>query len=228
MLRSSRQLAAAALSIVAAAAPLRSQATAVRRPAGPGVVRGRLADSASGRLIATASITIRRGTDAATMPARSREDGSFRIEGLAAGSYALTVRALGFAPLRRAGIVISTAAPDVDLGEMKLAGVVTTLEGEHVVAERAETVVSPDRTSYSTKNMTAAAGGTAVDVLRNIPLRRGGCVEQGEPARQRERHHSDQRAGDATQGRPARRVSRAAPGKHREERGGRAQSVGEG
>ena len=39
-----------------------------------------------------------------------------------------------------------------------------------MVAEREETVVQPDRTSYSIKNMTTASGGSAVDVLRNIPL----------------------------------------------------------
>jgi hypothetical protein len=48
--------------------------------------------------------------------------------------------------------------------------VVAKLEGQQVVAEREETVLSPDRNSYSTKNMTVASGGTAVDVLRNIPL----------------------------------------------------------
>ena len=41
--------------------------------------------------------------------------------------------------------------------------------GQEIVGEREETVVQPDRTSYSTKNMTAATGGTAIDVLRNIP-----------------------------------------------------------
>ena len=38
------------------------------------------------------------------------------------------------------------------------------------MAEREETVLAPDRNSYSVKNMTAASGGTAIDVLRNIPL----------------------------------------------------------
>src|SRR5205085_11677415 len=88
---------------------------------------------------------------------------------LAPGSYALSIRVLGFAPLRRAGVAITVASPSVDVGTLKLSTVATTLEGEHVVAEREETVVAPDRTSYSTKNMTAAAGGTAVDILRNIP-----------------------------------------------------------
>jgi ferric enterobactin receptor len=156
-------LAVAAIAIAATGAPLLSQST--------GVIRGRLADSASGAPIAVGTITLRRGTDAAVATVvRPKDDGSFRAEGLAPGSYTLSIRVLGFAPLRRTGIVLSAASPTADVGDLKLTSVATTLEGQRVVAEREETVVSPDRTSYSTKNMTAAAGGTAVDVLRNIPL----------------------------------------------------------
>ena len=48
--------------------------------------------------------------------------------------------------------------------------VATKLDAAQVVAEREEVVLAPDRNSYSVKNMTAASGGTAIDVLRNIPL----------------------------------------------------------
>ncbi|HZF66670.1 MAG TPA: TonB-dependent receptor, partial [Gemmatirosa sp.] len=38
-----------------------------------------------------------------------------------------------------------------------------------VEAEREEVSLAPDRNSYATKDMPATAGGTAVDVLRNVP-----------------------------------------------------------
>ncbi|MDB4888371.1 MAG: TonB-dependent receptor, partial [Gemmatimonadetes bacterium] len=164
------------LAIVAFAAAvvppqLHAQSSTARAGAGIGVIRGRLADSASGAPIATGSVTIRHTTDTAVVAvAHPQADGAFRIDGLAPGSYALNVRVLGFAPLRRAGIAITAAASSVDVGILKLSMVATKLESENVVAERAEIVVAPDRTSYSTKNMTAAAGGTAVDILKNIPL----------------------------------------------------------
>jgi ferric enterobactin receptor len=164
-------LALAAIAIAAAGAPLQSQSTTPQSSSGSGVIRGRLADSASGAPVAAGTITIRRGAEAtAAAVVRPKDDGSFRAEGLAPGAYTLTIRVLGFAPLRRTGIVISAASPTADVGVLKLTAVATTLESQRVVAEREETVVSPDRTSYSTKNMTAAAGGTAIDVLRNIPL----------------------------------------------------------
>lgn len=135
---------------------------------GTGEIRGRLVDSASGRAVTGGSITIRRDTAFAggTLP---KEDGTFRVDGLAPGTYNVRVRALGFAPFVRTGVVVTAEKPIVDVGTLALKTVATTLERQQVVAEREETVVQPDRTSYSTKNMTVAAGGNAIDVLRNIP-----------------------------------------------------------
>ena len=169
----SRSTAFAVALFAAAVIPARlhSQAATERATAGTGVIRGRLADSASSAPIATGTITVRRAADTVVIAVvHPQADGTFRADGLTAGSYTINTRVLGFAPLRRAGIAITAAAPTSDLGDLKLATVATKLEGQSVVAEREETVVSPDRTSYSTKNMTAASGGTAVDVLRNIPL----------------------------------------------------------
>ncbi len=145
---------------------------AAPRSAGGGVgeIHGRLADSTSGRAVTSGSVTLRRASDTAFAGgALPKEDGSFHIDGVAPGTYTLRIRALGFAQFVRSGIVITAANPTVDLGVLHLHGVVTKLEGQQVVAEREETVIAPDRTSYNTRNMTAASGGTAIDVLRNIP-----------------------------------------------------------
>src|SRR4029077_12719353 len=58
----------------------------------------------------------------------------------------------------------------IDVGAIMLNVVAAKLEASHVVADREEVVLAPDRNSYSVKNMTTASGGTAIDVLRNIPL----------------------------------------------------------
>src|SRR5476649_1107363 len=98
-------LVVAAIAVAAAGAPLQSQGPTAPSSPGSGVIRGRLADSASGAPIATGSITFRRGADTTIVAvARPKDDGSFRIEGLSSGAYTLNVRVLGFAPRRRAGI----------------------------------------------------------------------------------------------------------------------------
>lgn len=117
------------------------------------------------------SITIRHAADSSfaggSLP---HDDGSFNIDGLAPGRYTILVRSLGYAQRLRSDVVVADDGVVVDLGPLMLARVVVQLERQQVTAERDASVLAPDRNSYSTKNMTAASGGTAIDVLRNIPL----------------------------------------------------------
>ncbi len=141
---------------------------------GPGEIRGRMvvAGGAAGvaRPVATGNVAVRRGADTAVIArVPLREDGRFEVTGLAAGRYAIVARALGYAPLTKLAIDVSAERPLVELGDLPMAEVVVQLEGARVVAERAEVALAPDRNTYSAKNMTSAAGGTAVDVLRNVP-----------------------------------------------------------
>ena len=143
---------------------------APRAQGGAGEIRGRLVEQGSDRPITGGSITVRRASDTSFAGgALPRADGTFRVEGLAPGRYTLRIRALGYTPLVRADLAISAAQPMIDLGTLALAMAATTLESQVVVAERDEVALAPDRNSYSTKNMTTASGGTAVDVLRNVP-----------------------------------------------------------
>jgi outer membrane cobalamin receptor len=163
-----------AISLLCGAQAARAQAGAnapARGASGIGEIRGRLVEAGSGRAISGGSVTIRRaGRDTGFAGgALPRPDGSFRVEGLPAGRYMLRVRALGYAPLARNDISLSAANPLIDLGAVTISPVAAQLGGQTVVAEREEVTLAPDRNSYSTKNMATASGGTAVDVLRNVP-----------------------------------------------------------
>ena len=137
---------------------------------GEGQIRGRLVIGNSNQPITGGSIGVRREGDSVfTSGTKPDSDGSFRIEGLRFGQYTIRVRALGYSPLSRPGIVLSADHPVADLGTLNLAPVATELAAQQVTAERADVVLAPDRNIYSTKNMTAASGGTAIDVLRNVP-----------------------------------------------------------
>jgi ferric enterobactin receptor len=135
-----------------------------------GEIRGRIVAIGSGQAIATASISVRRAADTSfVVGAAAGPDGSFHVAGLEPGQYAIRVRALGFSPLVRSDVTISRDHPLADLGTLTLSAFAVTLESQVVTGERQDVALSPDRNSYSTKNMTTASGGTAVDVLRNVP-----------------------------------------------------------
>lgn len=155
------------------ASPTRAQSTSdtTRNAATEaGVIRGRIVAIGSKQGIATASIIVRRATDTSFVTGASAgPDGSFHVAGLAPGRYAVRVRAVGFAPLVRSDVTISREHPLADLGMLTLSEFAVKLESQVVTGERQDVVLAPDRNSYSTKNMTTASGGTAVDVLRNVP-----------------------------------------------------------
>ena len=135
-----------------------------------GEIRGRLVESASHAAITAGSITVRRSGDTACVSgALPDADGSFRVGGLPPGRYAVRFKAIGFSPFLRDSVVIAPARPAVDLGVLSIVAVPITLESSVVTAERPDVALAPDRNSYSVKNMTTASGGTAIDVLRNVP-----------------------------------------------------------
>jgi len=147
------------------------QGAPARPVGGPGEIRGRLIDSASGRAVVNGSVAVRRAGDSLFVSgALPKEDGSFRVDGLRPGRYSVRIRAIGFAPVLRNDVAITADHPVVDLGAVGLNTVAAKLEATQTVAEREDVVLAPDRTNYSVKNMPVASGGTAVDVLRNIPL----------------------------------------------------------
>jgi ferric enterobactin receptor len=135
-----------------------------------GEIRGRIVAIGSGQAITTGSISVRRATDTSfVVGASTGPDGSFLIAGLEPGRYAIRVRALGFSPLVRSDVNISREHLLADLGTLTLSAFAVKLESQVITGERQDVALSPDRNSYSTKNMTTASGGTAVDVLRNVP-----------------------------------------------------------
>jgi outer membrane receptor protein involved in Fe transport len=145
--------------------------TPAPRPVPAGEITGRLTDSTAGHPVTSGSITVRRAKDASFAGgALPRDDGSFRVDGLAPGRYTVRVRVIGYAPYIRNDLAITAEKPSVDLGTIALKVVAAKLEAAQTVAEREDVVIAPDRTSYNVKDMPAASGGTAVDVLRNIPL----------------------------------------------------------
>ena len=139
-------------------------------PSAPGEIRGAILSATSGQPIRSASIAVRSAADSALVTgAITGADGSFNIEGLRPGNYSVRITALGFESVTRTGITVAPNAQRVDLGQLRLAAAAVALEGISVTGERREVTLAPDRNTYTVSDMPATSGGTAVDVLRNVP-----------------------------------------------------------
>jgi outer membrane receptor protein involved in Fe transport len=132
-------------------------------------MRGDVLDAASGRPVASASITVRAADGSVAGGAVTRADGSFRVEGLRPGRYVVRVSQLGYAPVNTAEIVVAPGATSAEVPTVRLAASAVQLEGVTATAARSEVRMSADRNVFSARDMPAAAGGNSTDVLRNVP-----------------------------------------------------------
>jgi ferric enterobactin receptor len=154
--------------VLLASATISMNAAAQERVAGR--ITGVVVSSGTGQPVSGASVAARRMRDTALVGGGfANADGVFHIEGVGPGQYTVRVRIIGFAPVVKNEISVTPSATTVDLGRIELTPVATELEAIAVTADRAEVTVAPDRTSYTVKDMPAASGGSAVDVLRNVP-----------------------------------------------------------
>ena len=174
----------ALLTLVVAGLPVVTQAQPAGPPAGAlpdgrslqgapqaaGRITGTVVNARTGQPLAGASVAVRGAGDSALAGGGfTKADGTFRLDGRRPGRYTVRVRVLGYAPAVKPDVAVAAGAVPVELGRLTLAPVATELSTVAVTAERSEVAIAPDRTAYTVKDMPATTGGTAVDVLRNVP-----------------------------------------------------------
>lgn len=133
----------AALTLAAAGAPRAGAAQGVTT----GAITGSVTDSANTPVAGATVIAVNPATGFRS-GTQARGNGLYTIQGLEAGTYTVSTRALGFAPVQRANIVVrATQSTRVDV---QLARAATVLTGVTVTAARADADFGPARTGTRT------------------------------------------------------------------------------
>jgi ferric enterobactin receptor len=153
-----------------AAAQVRPGAPGGGVPSIPTAIRGVVVDAADSRPLGYATISIWSLRDQSLVTGTlTRPDGSFRVEGILPGRYRVRVTSVGYAAVDSDEVAVTPASPTADLGTIRIAAEAVAVEGVTVQGERAQAVLAADRNSYQVADMPATAGGSATDVLRNVP-----------------------------------------------------------
>ncbi len=157
---------AAVIALAAHSAPAAAQGI----PATSGEIHGRVVNAANETPIGIATVDV---TDSGTVALRAHTStdvaGSFRVQGLPPGRYRIRIIALGYAPRELTPVAIGPASPSVDVGTVSLTAAALVLQPLQVTGRKQDVELAPDRNIYAVRDMPTTRGGTALDVLRNVP-----------------------------------------------------------
>jgi hypothetical protein len=156
--------------LLLAAAPAAAQTSPGPQGAPAGTILGQVIAEEGARPLPGAAVAVHAQADSSLVTGVvAGTAGRFRIDGLPPGDYYVRVSFLGYTA-RTAPAALATPAARLDIGTVALATSAVALDGISVEAERSAVVSAIDRTIYSARNMpVASSGGTATDVLRNVP-----------------------------------------------------------
>lgn len=132
-----------------------------------GSIAGKLTD-ATNTALAYATVTVLKTDSTVAGGDLTKDDGTFKVLPLAEGSYTLRVNALGFAT-KYVAISISAQMPDVKLGTLKLITTENTLNTVNITGEKRVMEMKVDKKVFNVEKNTTTAGGSATDVLQNVP-----------------------------------------------------------
>jgi len=137
---------------------------------GSGEIRGHVVNAANQTPVAMATVYVGdSGASASPTQASTDANGLFRVAGLREGRYHVRIVAIGYTPREIAPIAIGASAPSVDLGTVALAVSPIQLQSIIVRGQQQSVELAPDRNIYVVRDMPTTRGGTALDVLRNVP-----------------------------------------------------------
>ena len=131
-------------------------------------IKGTLLDKTTGESVPYVSVALYPVADSLAVAGTiSDTTGRFALSGLPTGDFILKTFYIGYKPLARE--VSIRRGQSLDLGTLLLEGDSKLLEEVRVTGQRANVLVKADRQTYRAGQFQSAAGGTATDILRNLP-----------------------------------------------------------
>lgn len=135
----------------------------------PGTVKGKIVDSVSAAAVSFATIRIFSSDEKKLINGDiSHDAGDFSIE-LPFGKYYAEIDFMGYVSQKTADFILTNERPVHELGTIKLVTEVSTLDEVVVQAEKSTMELSLDKKVFNVGKDLANAGGSANDILMNIP-----------------------------------------------------------
>lgn len=143
--------------------------TTFAQDAPDGTLSGTVYEDEAERPLVSATVALHSARDSSLVTGTLTDaDGTFRLEQIRPGDYFLRVSFVGYLSQTVPDLSV-TPGRHIDLGSIYLREDTAELDEVQVSAEREYMEVGIDRTVYNTGEQPVTAGGSAQDVLANIP-----------------------------------------------------------
>lgn len=132
-------------------------------------VKGKALDAQTNAPLIFASVRLFKQTDSSFVSgAITTESGDFSIDA-AAGNYYALLEFIGYKSQKKTAIRLTRENSPLDIGTIKLTASASTLDEVVVQGEKSTMEFSLDKRIFNVGKDLANAGGTAVDILSNVP-----------------------------------------------------------
>jgi outer membrane receptor protein involved in Fe transport len=144
--------------------------TAQSSASGDGRVTGRIVTADGEASLAGVTVAVRRQADSTRVGGTVTDStGTFVVDNLSYGVYTLRLSFVGYATKRLTDIRLVRSRPERALGTITMTRTTEELDEVTVSAERPVMEVQTDRTVYNTGQQIVTAGGSAREVLNDLP-----------------------------------------------------------
>lgn len=134
-----------------------------------GAITGQIMDGMDSEPLEYASVAVYKVSDSILVTGVITDrSGNFRIEKLNSGNYFLQAHFLGYNSKKTDGFLLR-AGETLQLGIIKLAPAQQLVDEVNVTGNRINAMNKVDKQTYNAEQFESAKGGSAIDVLRNMP-----------------------------------------------------------
>ena len=135
-----------------------------------GTISGILIDKEDGVPVSFSNVVLYTVTDSAIVTwTISDDNGAFQLVKVPVGNYNLIINYIGYKKHKIGNISIDSKDPMIELGKIELSKDAVALAEVKVESFKNTFEVKSDRKVINVSNDINSAGGTAIDVLRNVP-----------------------------------------------------------
>ena len=141
-------------------------------PPAIGRITGKILDAAKNTPLEYSSVTIQNLRDSTKIfGALVDEKGFFEITSIPLGAYKLTVSFVGYSDfVNEKVLVVPPDKLDVNIGTIKVAEDSKVLSEVQISGEKAMMTVNAEKKVFNIEKNTMAAGGSAIDALKQVPV----------------------------------------------------------